>query len=54
MIKKIFKKWNINIKKSFMIGDQKSDELAARKSKLYYEYVKRNFYDQVKRIVNNY
>ncbi len=58
MIRKIFKKWNINIKKSFMIGDQKSDELAAKKSKLYYEYVKNNFYKQVKRldkrIVNNY
>ena len=41
-----------------MIGDQKSDEIAARKSKLYYENVKKNFYDQVKnidrKIFNNY
>ena len=58
MIRKIFKNWNINLKKSFMIGDQKSDEIAARKSKLYYENVKKNFYDQVKnidrKIFNNY
>ena len=33
-----------------MIGDQKSDEIAAKKSKLYYENVKMNFYKQVKDI----
>ena len=58
MIKKILKKWNVDIKKSFMIGDRKSDELAAKKSKLYYEYVRHNFYDQIKniekKIINNY
>ena len=58
MIKKILKKWKVNIKKSFMIGDRKSDELAAKKSNLYYEYVKHNFYDQIKKIegkiINNY
>lgn len=58
MIKKILKKWNVKLSKSFMIGDSKSDELAARKSKLYYEYVKKNFYIQVKdiekKIINNY
>ena len=58
MIKKILSKWNINLKKSFMIGDQKSDLQAARKSKLYYEFVKKNFYKQVKKIdkkkVSNY
>ena len=41
-----------------MIGDRKSDELAAKKSNLYYEYVKHNFYDQIKKIegkiINNY
>ena len=41
-----------------MIGDQKSDLQAARKSKLYYEFVKKNFYKQVKKIdkkkVSNY
>ena len=50
MIKKILKKWNVNLKKSFMLGDQISDELAAKKSGLYFEYVKNNFYKQVKKI----
>ena len=57
MIKKILKKWNVNVKKSFMLGDQKSDELAAKKSNLYYEYVKNDFYKQVIKIekeINNY
>ena len=58
MIKKILKNWNIDLKKSFMIGDRKSDELAAKKSNLYYEYVKNNFYHQIKKIekkiANNY
>ena len=50
MIKKILKNWNIDLKKSFMIGDRKSDELAAKKSNLYYEYVKNNFHNQIKKI----
>ena len=58
MIKKILKKWNVDLKKSFMLGDSSTDELAAKKSDLYYEYVKNNFYNQVKRIeksiANNY
>ena len=58
MIKKILKNWDVDLKKSFMLGDSRSDELAAKKSKLYYEYVKNNFYNQVKKIerkiVNNY
>ena len=54
MIKKILKKRKINLKKSFMIGDQKKDEIAAKKSKLYFEYVSRNFFSQVKNITNNY
>ena len=58
MIKKIYKKWNIDIKRSFMIGDKKTDKLAARKSNLYYEYVSSNFYLQVKeidkKVFNNY
>ena len=57
MIKKIFKKWNINKKKSFMLGDMKSDKMAAKKSNLYFEYVSKNFFKQVKKIeikINNY
>ena len=52
MIRQILKKNKINLKKSFMIGDQKKDEIAAKKSKLYFEYVKNNFYLQVKKIAN--
>ena len=41
-----------------MIGDKKTDKLAARKSNLYYEYVTSNFYLQVrkidKKVFNNY
>jgi len=58
MIKKICKKWNINTRKSFMIGDKKTDKIAALKSNLYYEHVSNNFYLQVKKInkqiFNNY
>ena len=50
MFKKIIKKWQIDIKKSFMLGDSKKDELAAKKTKLYFEYVKNDFYLQVKKI----
>ena len=50
MIKKILRNWNIDLRKSFMIGDNKSDKLAAEKTSLYFEYVENNFYDQVKRI----
>ena len=32
MIKKILKKWNIDIKKSFMLGDKISDKQAAKKT----------------------
>ncbi len=51
MIRDILKKWNINMKKSFMIGDKLSDKIAAKKSNLYFEYVDRNFFNQVKKIV---
>jgi len=57
MIKKIYKKWNIDIKKSFMLGDKRSDKITANRSKLYYEYAKRDFFKQVKKIdkkINNY
>jgi D-glycero-D-manno-heptose 1,7-bisphosphate phosphatase len=50
MVRKILNKWNIDIKKSFMIGDRRKDMLAAKKSSIYFEYVKKNFYSQVKNI----
>ena len=40
-----------------MLGDKRSDKIAANRSKLYYEYVKRDFFKQVKKIdkkINNY
>jgi len=37
-----------------MIGDQKSDEQAARKSNIKFRYVEKNLYKQVQSLVNNY
>ena len=57
MIKNILKNWNIDLKRSFMLGDMPSDKIAAKKSNLYFEYVKNNFLKQVKRIerkISNY
>ena len=50
MIEKIKKKWGIKSKNSYMIGDQKSDLLAAKKSNIYFEYVENDLLKQVKRI----
>ena len=52
MIEKLFSKWNIIRKKSFMIGDSLTDEHAAKKSKLYFEFPKKNIYNQIKKICN--
>ena len=51
MIKNIYKNWIINKRKSFMIGDKITDELCAKKSKLYFSYAEKNFYKQIKNIV---
>lgn len=53
MIKEIFNEWIINKEKSFMIGDKPTDEKAAKKSGLYYEYTKNDLFKQVKKIVKN-
>ena len=50
MIERIKLNWDINIKKSFMIGDKETDKLCAKKSNLYFEFAKKNFYKQVKNI----
>jgi len=50
MIEDIKKNWIIDKKKSFMIGDKISDKLAAKKSKIYFEYVQNNIFKQVKKI----
>ncbi|MDC1159046.1 HAD-IIIA family hydrolase [Pelagibacteraceae bacterium] len=53
MVKEILKKWPIDIKKSFMIGDKLSDQKCAKKSRLYFEYANQNFYYQIKNILKN-
>lgn len=51
MLKEIIGEWDIDIKKSIMIGDKSTDELAARKSKIYFEYDLNNFYKQIRSFV---
>ena len=51
MIKEILKNWDILVKKSFMIGDKISDKLCAKKSGLFFQYAKDDFYLQVKSII---
>ena len=51
MIKLLFKNWDIQKKKSFMIGDKKSDLLAAKKSNLKFYYADNDFYKQIKSII---
>ena len=50
MLKNIMNEWHVNTKKSFMIGDQISDQIAAKKSKLYFEFVKKDLLGQIKKI----
>jgi D-glycero-D-manno-heptose 1,7-bisphosphate phosphatase len=53
MILKAIKKWNIDQKRSFMIGDKKRDFLAAKgaKIKFYYKSKNKNLLDQIKTII---
>ena len=51
MIKQVYKKFLVNTKKSFFIGDQKKDKLAANKSNLYFEYNRLNLYKQIKQLI---
>ncbi len=54
MIENIKLNWDLNISKSFMIGDKVSDKIAAEKSGLSFFYATQNFERQVKQIVNSY
>ena len=52
MIKKAIKKWKINPKSSFMIGDKVSDKLAAKKIKIKFFFKKeKNLNAQIKNIL---
>ena len=52
MIKNIFKDFYIKKNKSFAIGDQKTDEIAFKKSNIYFEFPKKNLLKQVKSIIS--
>ena len=51
LIQKAIKENNLNKKFIVMIGDKKTDYLSAKKSKIYFEYRKQNFYKQIKLIL---
>ena len=51
MILKAKYKHNINLSKSFMIGDQKSDEDCAKKAKVIFFYKKNNLLKDIKKIL---
>ena len=53
MILNIFKKFLINKKKSFMIGDKNSDKECAKKSNLYFSFTNSNFLNLTKKIIKN-
>ena len=51
MLKKAIKKWNINLSKSFMIGDKKSDKKAAENVNIKFFYKKeKNLNMQIRNI----
>ena len=54
MIEKIKLNWDIDLNKSFMIGDKISDFQAAKKSRIKFFYAENSFYKQIKNIINNY
>lgn len=53
LFKEIIKDYEVDIEKSFMIGDKSSDEGMATKSKLYFEFDYSNLLDQVQKITKN-
>lgn len=50
MIKNLKNNWNIDLSRSFMIGDKETDKIAAQSSKIYFEYDRNNLLKQVKKI----
>ena len=57
MVRQIKERWHTKQNKSFMIGDQIVDKICAKRSNLYFEFAKEDFYHQIKKITkkfNNY
>ena len=52
MIKQVIKEWDIDLKKSLMIGDKMSDKVAAEKTNLNYKFDENNLYKQIKEFTN--
>lgn len=48
MITDLIKEWDLDLNKSFMIGDKKKDYLCAKKSNIRFEYAQKNFFNQIK------
>lgn len=47
MITELIDNWNISKKKIFMIGDKKTDQEAALSSKIKFQFVKKNLFNQI-------
>ena len=54
LIENIKSNWDIDLKKSFMIGDKEIDKLSAYKSKLYFQYAQFDFLKQAKSIIKKF
>jgi D-glycero-D-manno-heptose 1,7-bisphosphate phosphatase len=52
MLLKAIKRYDLNIKDCFMIGDRKKDFLAAKAAKINFFYQKKDLFKQVKKIIN--
>ena len=52
MIKQIYRDWDIKHSKSFMIGDKKTDKLAAFKSKLFL-IIEYDLFKNLKKYIKN-
>ena len=49
MINEILRDWDVNIKRSLMIGDKKIDQQCAQRSKLKFIYYSKNIFSEVKK-----